>query len=220
MNNRKLLLTWIIAGLTTAAIFTALVFNLSDTNSASAQMMQHRQGMTGPSVAQHWQPSLGYSSSGSSFVKDVRVTGISIMADNEVAVSLMYTGMAKTPGVVLVANTNPMEMMSSMHGSMMGGNMMRMQEISGNNNMMPGLGGFGPTWNAAATATATTGMTDGPLMSSGAMLNSTAMMPQMQVGSNAIDAGWKTGTFKVKLEGDGSVYDSGHIMVMVFPFTR
>ena len=65
------------------------------------------------------------------------MTGISIMADNEVAVSLMYTGMAKTPGVVLVANTNPMEMMSSMHGSMMGGNMMRMQEISGNNNMMP-----------------------------------------------------------------------------------
>lgn len=216
MNNRKLLLTWIIAGLTTAAIFTALVFNLSDTNGASAQIMQHRPGMTGPSVAQHWQPSLGYSSSGSSFVEDVRVTGISIMADNEVTVSLMYKGMAKTPGIVLVANTNPMEMMSSMHGSMMGGNMMRMQEISGNNNMMPGLGGFGPTWN-----TTTTGMTDGPLMSSsGAMLNSTAMMPHMQIGSNAIDAGWKTGTFKVKLEGDGSAYDSRHIMVMVFPFTR
>jgi hypothetical protein len=217
MNNRKLLLTWIIAGLTTVVILTALVFNLSHTNSASAQMMQHRQGMTGPSVAQQWQPILGYSSSGSSFVENVRVTGISIMADNEVTVSLMYTGMAKTPGVVLVANTNPMEMMSSMHGSTMGGNMMRMQEISGNNNMMPGLGGFGPKWNATTT---TTGMTDGPLMSSGAMLNSTAMMPQMQIGSNAIDAGWKTGTFKVKLEGDGSAYDSGHIMVMVFPFTR
>ena len=105
-----------------------------------------------------------------------------------------------------------MGIMSMMHGSMMGSGMMGMQEMT-SSNMMPGLRGFGPTWNG------TTGMTDGPLMSSGAM-NSTAMMRQMQVGSNAIDAGWKTGTFKVKLEGDGSAYDSGHIMVMVFPFTR
>ena len=208
MDNRKSLLTWMIVGLAAVVIFTALTFNLSQTSAASAQMMQHGQGMTGPSVAQQWQPSLGYGSSGSSFVENVRVTGISITADNEVTVSLRYTGMAKTPGVVLVANTNPMGMMSMMHGSMMG-----MQEMT-SSNMMPGLRGFGSTWNTA------TGMTDVPLMSSETMLNSTAMMPQMQIGSNAIDAGWKTGTFKVKLVGDGSAYDSGHIMVMVFPFTR
>ena len=39
----------------------------------------------------------GYSSSGSSFVENVRVTGISITADNEVTVSLRYMGMAKPP---------------------------------------------------------------------------------------------------------------------------
>ncbi len=48
--------------------------------------------------------------------------------------------------------------MSMMHGSMMGSGMMGMQEMT-SSNMMPGLRGFGPTWNG------TTGMTDGPLMS-------------------------------------------------------
>ena len=40
-----------------------------------------------------------------------------------------------------------------------------------------------------------------------------------QTGSSVLDAGWTSGSVMVKLDGDGSAYDSKVINVMVFPLT-
>lgn len=43
---------------------------------------------------------------------------------------------------------------------------------------------------------------------------------QYQIGSSVLDSGWSSTTaLKVKLDGDGSAYDSGNVMVMVYPLT-
>ncbi|MEW6604714.1 MAG: hypothetical protein AB1351_08515 [Thermoproteota archaeon] len=43
---------------------------------------------------------------------------------------------------------------------------------------------------------------------------------QPQTGSSVVEAGWASETtVTINLEGDGSVYDSGTIHVMVFPLT-
>jgi hypothetical protein len=65
----------------------------------------------------------------------------------------------------------------------------------------------------------------GPAMMGSGMgpaLNLATVAPQSaptMIGSDAIDAGWRNGTFKVSLEGDGSAFDSSQVMVMVFPLT-
>jgi hypothetical protein len=146
---------------------------------------------------------------------------------------------------VIVANTNPTTMMSMMHGStassgMMGAGMMGgMQGTSMMGSSM--MGGMGmassssyPTWTNSqwqewhtqmAHQLALSNSTQWEqwhtqMMMSPTWTNSTAMPhANLQVGSSAVDAGWKNGSFKVKLEGDGSAYDSEHIMVAVFPLT-
>jgi hypothetical protein len=44
---------------------------------------------------------------------------------------------------------------------------------------------------------------------------------QWRTGSNVLDAGWPSDTaLKVRIDGDGSAYESNGVHVMVFPLTR
>jgi hypothetical protein len=242
MNNRQLLLTGIAAGVGAVLGFAALFSSLQ--GAASAQMMQHQgMGAMGPGMmpaSSTSQPYGGmFSSSASSVVGNVKVTGLSITGAGEVSVSLRYTGTGTSPGVVIVANTNPTAMMSVMHGSSASSGMMGMGGMqgmgSGMMGAMPAASSSYPSWSNAqwqqwhtqmAGHLAMTNSTQWQDWHSQMMMNpawnSTSTMPYspaVQIGSTAVDAGWKSGTFKVKLQGDGSAYDSEHIMAMVFPLT-
>lgn len=238
MNNRQLFLAGTIAGLASVMAFAALFSALE--SSASAQMAHQGMdmGAMGPGMmatAGTGQPYGGiFSSSGSSVVSNVKVTGVSITGDSQVSVSLRYTGTGESPGVVIVANTNPATMMSMMHGSTASSGMMGM----GGMGMMDGTFATStssyPAWSNTqwqewhtqmAHQLALSNSTQWEqwhtqMMTNPVWTNSTAIpYAAMQVGSSAVDAGWKNGSFKVKLEGDGSAYDSTQIMVAVFPLT-
>lgn len=186
-----------------------------------------------------------FSGSGSSAVSNVKVTGVSITGDSEVTVSLRYTGAGESPSLVVIANTNPAAMMTVMHGpaassgsmgmgGMQGAGMMGQGGMMSGMSMMSGSSGY-PAWTSAqwqqwhtqmAHQLSMTNSTQWEqwhtqMMMSPVWSGSTVMphVDSLQVGSSAVDAGWKNGSFKVKLEGDGSAYDSGQVMVMVFPLT-
>lgn len=235
MNNRQLLLTGMAAGVGAVLVFAALFSTLQD--AASAQMMQHQgMGAMGPGMMTSGgatQYNGIFSSTGSSIVNNVKVTGVSVTGASEVSISLRYTGTGSAPSVVIVANTNPTAMMSMMHGSTASGG------LAGMGGMMHGYNGYGPSmmygsqpylnntqWQQLQSQMYGYGMS--PSMMYGyngfagpSWWNSTSIpySAVMQIGSTAVDAGWKSGTFKVKLQGDGSAYDSEHIMAMVFPLT-
>jgi hypothetical protein len=256
MKKRQSLLAGGIIGLASIAavfvLFSALV-------NASAQTMQHQGAGTGmgmgdmgpgmTAMGNTSQPHNGmFSGSGSSAVNNVQVTGIAVTADKEASVYLRYTGTGQAPGVVIVAHTNKMGMMSMMHGGMtgmygMGGmqgmGMMGQGTMMGGMSTMPSSGSY-PAWTNAqwqqwhsqmAQELARSNSTHGQNWHSQMMMNptwlnssstATTAMPHdfgMQVGSKAVNEGWKNGTFKVKLEGDGSAYSSSDIMAMVFPLT-
>ncbi|MEM2139559.1 hypothetical protein [Nitrososphaera sp.] len=241
MNNRQLFLAGTIAGLAAVMAFAALFSALG--SSASAQM-QH-QGMDMGAMGSGMMATGSttqyggmFSSSGSSVVSNVRVTGVSITGDSQVSVSLRYTGTGSAPGVVIVANTDPAAMMSLMHGSTASGGMMGHGSAMGGMGMMGGMSATSmssyPAWSNAqwqawhtqmAQQLATTNSTQWQawhtqMMANPVWTNSTSIpYATMQVGSTAVDAGWKNGSFKVKLEGAGSAYDSAQIMVAVFPLT-
>jgi hypothetical protein len=245
MNNRQLLMTGVIAGAGVILVFAVLFSTLQ--NAASAQMMQHQgMGAMGPGMMPASSTSQSYggtfSSSASSAVSNVKVTGVSITGAGKVTVSLRYTGTGASPGVVLVANTDPTTMMSMMHGTSASSGMMGMGGMQGMGMMGSGMTGAMPmasssypAWTNAqwqqwhtqmAGQLAMTNSTQWQDWHSQMMMNpawnSTSTMPHasaLQIGSTAVDAGWKNGTFKVKLQGDGSAYDSEHIMAMVFPLT-
>ena len=49
-------------------------------------------------------------------VQDVRISGVSVTADNEVSVNLTYTGNGTSPSVTVVAITNHEAMRNMMTG--------------------------------------------------------------------------------------------------------
>ncbi|MEW5841604.1 hypothetical protein [Nitrososphaera sp.] len=260
-RRQRLFFAGAIAGLAFILAFAALFSALAQTNPASAQTMQHQgmanQGSMAQGIAgqqQEQQPySKMFSSTGSSAARGVQVTGVSVTGDSEVTVSLRYTGTGRSPGITIMANTNPMAMMGMMHGPTMSSSGMMMGGsggMGGGGMMMGGSGGMTaaagntsyPMWNStqwqqwhtqmarqlAQAGNTTTQWQDwhNQMMMNPAMGNATSPMTmaqpqqlQLQVGSTAVDPGWRNGSFKVRLDGDGSAYDSGQIMVAVFPLT-
>jgi hypothetical protein len=238
MNNRQLLLAGAIGGLALgiAALFSTLT-------AASAQMMQHQgmdmsaMGFGMPMVGGAHQHAAMFSGSGHSAISNVQVTGIAATGNNEATVYLRYTGTGAAPSVVIVVHTNKDEMMSMMHGRVSGMGGMGMM---GQGNMMGGMSSMQwsgyPTWTNAQWQQWHTQMAHqlafsnstqwqdwhNQMMTNPTWLNSTLAVPQapsVLIGSTAIGAGWNNGTFKVKLQGDGSAYDAADIMAMVFPLT-
>jgi hypothetical protein len=187
--------TYIAAGVVIGILAVAVAgITFSDNDQVEAQMGMMGHGSMGSDMASGAQAQHGFNASGGSVVDDVAVTGIAVTDGDELTVSLRYSGTGESPGVIVVATTNPMATMQRMHGSM----------------GMSGMQGMG-------------NMMDQGMMGNTTMpMNSTAM-PDMaleqQLGGRALDSGWNNGNFRIALEGDGSAYDSGRLMVMVFPLT-
>lgn len=134
-----------------------------------------------------------------SMVDGVRITGLSIVDNDEISVNLNYTGTGNAPRVTLVAmtasTTGMMNMMMAQHhGQMMNMNnnmdMMAMNAGQGNSSMQSSM---------------------------------MSMHNGVQSGSNVLDSGWESpSTVTIKLEGRSAVSEDeiGHIMVMIFPFAE
>lgn len=236
-----------------AAVIAAIAFSGNEQASGQMGMMNH--GSMGPGMmsttSNTWQTNQGsFSATAGSMVDNVSVAGVAVTDDDEVTVTLRYTGTGDPDGVVVVATTNPTMLMSRMHGGMnsgmmgMGGNMMggyggigsgMMYGGSMGPGMMYGQSATNPMWynntawqewhnQMAAQGVIGPGMMYGYNGTMGpGWWNSTATAPfyswSSQTGSSAIRGGWNSGNYIIALEGDGSAYDSGQIMVMVFPLT-
>jgi hypothetical protein len=242
----KVFLIGIVAGLA-GALALAGVFS-AVSNQGTAQMMGN-QGMMGTQAKQgqtpwQWNNYAGFSTSGLSNVYGVQITGIAISAANEVTVNLKHTESGSAPNVTVIAYSNPTYMMGRMHGAMgmMGGygygspygmgmmyggypgmmmygynngtwqnNTQWQQQMQAFHNQMMGGAYYGEI---------------GPAKTYGynpQLLNSTALpqtLFQSQTGSAVVNSGWTTNTsVKVRLDGDGSAFDSNSIVVMVYPLT-
>jgi hypothetical protein len=94
--------------------------------------------------------------------------------------------------------------MAQWHGQINSTQWAQMQAMH-NEMMAQGLMGPGMAWNNGTHTT-----WPGQFMAS-----------QPQTGSNVLDAGWASDTtMKVRIDGDGSAYESNGLHVMVFPLTR
>ncbi len=170
---------------------------------ATAQMMMSHQQMQRSTPNQGMGYSSIFNSMGMSMVPDVRITGISIVKDNELAVNLTYTGNGSAPSITVVAMTNHMAMM----------------------NMMMGMGGFiGNNMSSVMIHSSMLGMANMGMMmgsnSSGIMMDGThsGMAMNSQIGSTVIENGWQPGrAINIKLEGNGSAFEASDLCVMVFP---
>lgn len=157
-----------------------------------------------------------------SMVNNVQVTGVSVTGDNKISASLRYTGEGRSPGVSVVAITEPTGMMLMMHGPMMSA-MMGQGMMMGDGSNMTGLNGTGRSSSMPSNLemNSTQGQ-PGSMMNLG---NQTSMSPsQMSVpsqsGSNFLRAGWRSATaVDINLDGNASAYDASSIMVMVFPYS-
>jgi hypothetical protein len=142
MQN-KVFIIGLVAGLA-AALGLAAVFSAMAVQ-ANAQTMLHSLGAMGPGMASMGGmstvagPASGmFGASASSMARNVSVTGIAITGDNQVSVSLRYTGTGAAPSVVVVALTNPSASMSMVHNAMMGAG-----SSTGQGMMMGGSSGGG-----------------------------------------------------------------------------
>jgi hypothetical protein len=206
-------------GIMGSAVAMAVLFVLGSPfteQTATAQMMQGPQQMPQHNSSSIMNYSM-FNIMGMSMVENVGITGVSITGNNQVSVNLVYTGNGtSSPSVAVVAMTNHMAMMMS--NMMMGGS--SMGTTSGNvMTMNPGIMGMESSSMPARGMLGSNGamMTGGTM--NGTQSSMMAMMTsQSQSGSTVVNGGWQSGsTINVLLAGNGSVYDTSDICVMVFP---
>jgi hypothetical protein len=154
-----------------------------------------------------------------SLVSEVKVTGISAIDTEHIAINLRYDGEGAPPGVSVVAITN------SSSGTIIGSMMQQDSIMMGQQEEM---------------------MMSGMIMASNQQSNSSAdqeseqqhhrqqqmqnftsattnsmQILSMQSGSNYLEAGWQgqeSNSATVLVQLDGDIPEGGHIMVIVFPF--
>jgi len=205
--------------------------------------MSMNQGVPAPL---YWKSMGSFSANGISNVQYVRVTGISISKPDEVIVSLRYNGNATSPALTVIATVHQGTPMNDI-GSMMGyGSGMGMMQNGIGSSMMSGSQPMMTPWNnSPAIANNTqwqqwhTQMAQwhgqinstewqqmqawhNQIMAQMLQIQNTsdqATFPQPQVGSSVVSSGWNDSTIKVRLEGDGSAFESSNIEVMVYPLT-
>lgn len=239
----KQLLSVGIAGGLAMAIGLALLFSAITTHSTAQMRGYHGMagGTMGPgmmatqSAGMPWQSGAMFNANGMSTVDNVQITGVSITDIDEVKVNVMYDGSETSPAITVVAIAGMMQSNSGMmgQGMMYGGNSYgitwanntewqqwhnqmaqwhsqinstQWAQMQGWHNQMMAQGAMGPGsawWSGTSTA--------GPGQF-------TTFQPQ--TGSSVVRSGWASETtVTIKLEGNGSAYDSGAIHVMVFPLT-
>jgi hypothetical protein len=219
----KLFLVGIVAGLFGALSLAALFSTISEQSAAQMMGADHMGNLQASAQDVPWHTNhASFSASGTSYVENVQVSGISISGEKQVTVNIRFTGNGTTPSVVVIAKSDPMmegasaQMMAggAMHSGMMMGvmptgqgmtygddyralNSTQMNELHQMHNMMSGSQIF--MWNGTSAA---------------------IFSHQQLVGSSVLESGWSSGdTLRVILVGDGSAYEMNSVSVMVYPLT-
>jgi hypothetical protein len=159
-----------------------------------------------------------------SLVSGVKVTGISVIDNEHIAVNLRYDGEGVPPGVSVAAVV--VDITNSSSGTIIGSNMTQQDSMSGQEEgeMMREMV---MTGNQQSNSSVEQELQQNDQQQQQQMQNSTSAsnssvpISSMQSGSNYLEAGWQgqesnSATLLVQLDGD--IAEGGHIMVTVLPF--
>jgi hypothetical protein len=158
-----------------------------------------------------------------SHVSGVKVTGISVIDSEHIAVNLRYDGEGAPPGVSVVA---VVDMTNSSSGTIIGSSMMQQDSMTGQEEgeMMREMimaGNQQSNSSVEQESQQHDQQQHQQMQNSTSTSNSSVPISSMQSGSNYLEAGWqgeesKSATLLVQLDGD--IAEGGHILVTVFPF--
>ena len=157
-----------------------------------------------------------------SLVSGVKVTGISVVDTEHIAVNLRYDGEGAPPGVSVVA---VVDITNSSSGTTIGSNMMQQDSMmmGQEEEMMREMIMAGNQQsNSSVEQESQQHDQQRQMQNSNSTSNSSVPISSMQSGSNYLEAGWQgqeesnSATLLVQLDGD--IAEGGHIMVIVFPF--
>lgn len=158
-----------------------------------------------------------------SLVSGVKVTGISVIDTEHIAVNLRYDGEGAPPGVSVVAVVA--DITNSSSGTIIGSNMMVQQDsMSAQEGEMMRemiMAGNQQPNSSIEQESQEHDQQQRQMQNSTSTSNSSVPISSMQSGSNYLEAGWRgqesnSATLLVQLDGD--IAEGGHIMVIVFPF--
>lgn len=162
-----------------------------------------------------------------SLVSGVKVTGISVIDTEHIAVNLRYDGEGAPPGVSVVAVVVA-DITNSSSGTIIGSNMMVQQDSMSEQEgemmremIMAGNQQPNSSIEQESQEHDQQQQQQQQMQNSTSTSNSSVPISSMQSGSNYLEAGWRgqesnSATLLVQLDGD--IAEGGHIMVIVFPF--
>jgi hypothetical protein len=190
--------------------------NSNQSGSNMTEQQQQQQNTTTTLSGQVMMMNQTFTTNWTSLVSGVKVTGISLIDTDHIAVNLRYDGEGTPPGVSVVAITNSSS--GTIIGSMMQQDSIMMGQ-QGEMMMKDMIIASNQQSNSSADQ-------ESQQHNQQQMQNSTSAtngsVRIMQSGSNYLEAGWQgqesnSATILVQLDGD-IPEGGGHIMVMVFPF--
>lgn len=160
-----------------------------------------------------------------SLVSGVKVTGISLIDTEHIAVNLRYDGEGVPPGVSVAVVVDITNSFSS--DTIIGSNMTQQDSMSGQEGemmremIMAGNQQSNPSVEQGSQQHDQQQQQQLQMQNSTSTSNSSVPISSMQSGSNYLEAGWQgqesnSATLLVQLDGD--IAEGGHIMVTVFPF--
>jgi peroxiredoxin family protein len=154
-----------------------------------------------------------------SLVGGVKVTGVSGIDTEHIAVNLRYDGEGTPLGVSVVA---VVAIKNSSSGAIIDSNMMQQHSMSGQEGeMMREMIVRGNQQSNSSIEQESQQHDQQQMQNSISTSNSSMPILSIQSGSNYLEAGWQgqeSNSATVLVQLDGDIPEGGHIMVMVFPF--
>jgi hypothetical protein len=157
-----------------------------------------------------------------SLVSGVKVTGISVIDTEHIAVNLRYDGEGAPPGVSVVA---VVDITNSSSGTIIGSNMMQQDSMmmGQEGEMMREMIMAGNQQSNSSSVGQELQQHDQQqqMQNSTSTSNSSVQVSSMQSGSNYLEAGWRgqeSNSATILIQLDGDMTEGGHIMVIVIPF--
>jgi hypothetical protein len=157
-----------------------------------------------------------------SLVSGVKVTGISVIDTEHIAVNLRYDGEGAPPGMSVVA---VVDITNSSSGTIIGSNMMQQDSMmmGQEGEMMREMIMAGNQQSNSSSVGQELQQHDQQqqMQNSTSTSNSSVQVSSMQSGSNYLEAGWQgqeSNSATILIQLDGDMTEGGHIMVIVIPF--
>jgi hypothetical protein len=191
--------------------------NNNSNQSGSNMTEQQQQNTTTTLSGQVMMMNQTFTTNWTSLVSGVKVTGVSVIDTDHIAVNLRYDGEGGPPGVSVVAVAITNSSSGTIIGSMMQQDSIMMGQ-QGEMMMMGMIMSSNQQSNSSADQESQQQNQQHAQNSTSATNNSVRIM---QSGSNYLEAGWQaqeSNSATVLVQLDGDIPEGGHLMVMVFPF--